>query len=232
MKFLRARLFTLTFTLVFATLVGCRTAARVEPPADPSPSLVVAGDEADRLWIAAEQTLRSLHYPIDRLDRRNGLITTLPQNSQHWFEFWRKDVATSRDWADATLNPIRRWVEIELTPSVGAPQQKEDNIAANDDPGDSKSTDRPDNKKISQPPLSIPLPVVLSVRVHRERFSAPDRQFNNSGAAFQAFGSTLPSTTGAVRLSTRDDRWIPVGRDAAMESRLKESVERRFHSTK
>lgn len=230
MKYPRARCSIPAFALVFVSLVGCRTAARVEPSAYPSASLVVAGDDADRLWTAAEQTLRSLHYPIDRLDRRNGVITTFPQISQHWFEFWRKDVATTRDWADATFNSIRRWVEIELTPLAVTPLEK-DNQGA-EDQVDPKPADQPDDEKIFHPPSSNPLSVALSVKVHRERFSAPDRQFNNSGAAFQAFGSTLPSTTGAVRVTTRDDRWLSVGRDAAMEARLKDSIERWFHSTK
>lgn len=39
----------------------------------------------------------------------------MPEISQHFFEFWRHDVCTSHDFWEATLNPIRRWVEVTVT---------------------------------------------------------------------------------------------------------------------
>jgi hypothetical protein len=60
----------------------------------------------------------------------------------------------------------------------------------------------------------------LSVVVEKQRLSSPDRQFNSSGAAYQFFGNRLPSTTGAAQLTADDDRWLSLGRDPAMESRL------------
>jgi hypothetical protein len=60
----------------------------------------------------------------------------------------------------------------------------------------------------------------VAVVVHKERLSSPDRQFNNSGAAYQYFSGNLPSTTGQYRVTTADDRWLDLGRDAAMEDRL------------
>lgn len=58
----------------------------------------------------------------------------------------------------------------------------------------------------------------IAVAVYKERFSAPDRQFNSSGAAYQYFGNTLPSTTGKIRVTQEDDQWIDEGSDEAMES--------------
>ncbi len=60
----------------------------------------------------------------------------------------------------------------------------------------------------------------LEVIVHKERFSAPDRQFNSTGAAYQFFGNNLPSTTGAERITSEDERWLDLGRDPAMEAYL------------
>lgn len=69
-------------------------------------------EQSDRLWHAVEDTLRCEGFQLDRVDRRAGTITTLPETSQQFFEFWRHDVRTSRDLWEATLNPIRRWVEV------------------------------------------------------------------------------------------------------------------------
>jgi hypothetical protein len=74
---------------------------------DPSP-------EADRIWQAVQDTLRSHRFQLDRVDRRAGVITTQPETSQSLFEFWRRDVDTWPDLWEATLNPIRRWVEVAV----------------------------------------------------------------------------------------------------------------------
>lgn len=60
----------------------------------------------------------------------------------------------------------------------------------------------------------------LAVTVHKERFSSPDRQFNSSGAAYQVFGVSLPSTTGADRVPGDGVHWEDLGRDPAMEAYL------------
>lgn len=64
----------------------------------------------------------------------------------------------------------------------------------------------------------------IAVNVHKERLSSPDRQFNSSGAAFQFFGDTLPSTTGKARVTAEDDRWLDRGRDSAMEEYLLRAI--------
>jgi len=63
--------------------------------------------------------------------------------------------------------------------------------------------------------------------VHKERLSSPDRQFNSSGAAYQYFGDSLPSTTGLARISEKDDRWLDCGRDPAMEDYLLRAILKR-----
>ena len=108
----------------------------------------------------------------------------MPETSQHFFEFWRHDVETRRDSWEASLNPIRRWVEVTVA-------------RGNDETW-----------------------AGLSVVVHKERLSSPDRQFNSTGAAYQYFGDNLPSTTGLARVTAEDDRWLDLGRDPAMEDYL------------
>lgn len=75
--------------------------------ADPSP-------QADELWEAAQEILRRHRFRLDRVDRRGGVITTLPETSQSLFELWRHDVDTTPDLWEATLNPLRRWIEVSL----------------------------------------------------------------------------------------------------------------------
>ena len=143
-----------------------------------------SADDQDGLWQAIQDTLRQCNYRLDRVDQREGLGTTLPETSQHVFEFWRHDVDTRHDYWEAVLNPIRRWVEVRVSGHG--------------------SVDGP----------------VLAVVVHKERLSAPDRQFNSTGAAYQFFGESLPSTTGIDRVTREHDRWLDVGRDPAMEDYL------------
>lgn len=57
----------------------------------------------------------------------------------------------------------------------------------------------------------------VSVAVYKQRFSSPDRQFNSTGAVYQYFGDRLPSTTGQLRVTEKDETWYDVGRDPAME---------------
>ena len=68
------------------------------------------------------------------------------------------------------------------------------------------------------------------VTVYRERFSTPDRQYNNSAAAFRVFSRSLPSTTGKEIVPERDDAWLQAGRDGALEHRLLQEIARRFRA--
>ncbi len=150
--------------------------------------------QADQLWEAVQETLRRHHLRLDRVDRAAGVITTMPETSQHWFEVWRRDVATTADAWEATLNPIRRWIEVSLRGGEAGAWTE------------------------------------LRVVVHKERLSSPDRQFNSSGAAYQFFGESLPSTTGHYRVTAADDRWLDLGRDPAMEDHVLRAILRRCPS--
>jgi len=140
--------------------------------------------EVDQLWNAANETLRRHRFQLDRVDRRSGVITTIPLTSQSIVEFWRHDVDTWQDLWESTLNPLRRKVTINF---------------GRDENGNWTS---------------------IAVAVNKQRLSSPDRQFNSTGAAYRYFGTSLPSTTGKVDLSDKDDRWIDEGSDPAMEDYL------------
>lgn len=183
--------------LAFALAVaGCshsrRTAAAEQKAADPGP----AASDSDKVWKAALESVRRFGFQPDRVDRRAGVITTLPEGSKHLLEFWRRDVATAWDLFESTTNPIRRWVEITFPP--GASEGAVADVSA-----------------------------APKIVVYKQRLSAPDRQFNSSGAAYQFFGNSLPSTTGAVKVTAEDDRWLPFGEDAALAGRLQQQIARR-----
>jgi hypothetical protein len=176
--------------MAIGVLGGCAKSRNVETSVPRTVNVAVESAEADRWWEAAQELLRRRGFRLDRVDRRAAVITTLPEVSQHWFEFWRRDVATATDYWQATLNPVRRWAEIRFTSASGE--------------GESASAIWTD----------------VAIVVHKERLTCPDRQFNCSAAAYQFFGESLPSTTGAIKVTVEEDRWLAEGRDAALETRL------------
>ncbi|MGD2111060.1 MAG: hypothetical protein PVI86_16915, partial [Phycisphaerae bacterium] len=94
--------------------VGCSGPRRSDYTSSQTIAMADRSDDADRLWTAIQDTLRDNPYHLDRVDRRTGVITTLPEPSQQFFEFWRHDVDTGSDLWESTLNPIRRWVEVRV----------------------------------------------------------------------------------------------------------------------
>jgi len=165
-------------------IAGCHAPKRASYVSTESMHVIDASQEADATWTAIQDTLRQNYMPLDRVDRRAGIITTTPVMSQHWFEFWRGDVATREDALESSVNPIRRWVEVTVAM---------DNA-----------------RNWTQ----------VSVAVHKQRLSSPDRQFNNSGAAYQFFGESLPSTVGDPKVTAADQHWIDAGTDPALEEFL------------
>ena len=158
--------------------------------------------EADRLWTAAQEVLRRHRFELDRVDRPRGVISTMQETSQHFFEVWRRDVATREDFWEAGLNLVRRRVDV----TVGPAELPEDPSAGMHSAGDDSA------------PWER-----ISVRVHVQRISRPDRQFNSSAAGYGFFGSELPSVRGATATEA-DETWVDVGRDHALESRLLEEI--------
>lgn len=70
--------------------------------------------QSDALWEAIQETLRRGRFRLDRVDRHTGVVTTMPETSQQFFEFWRHDVDTRQDLWESTLNLIRRRVRVSL----------------------------------------------------------------------------------------------------------------------
>ncbi|MCG3132702.1 MAG: hypothetical protein FLDDKLPJ_03568 [Phycisphaerae bacterium] len=109
-------------------LCGCQ-----RPLAGPSPAVstveLPSAESYDALWVAVRESLRDEGFRLALVDRFNGRVTTEPVVSQHFFEFWRRDVATPADWWQATLNPIRRRVEVLLPPPADGAHATELQVA-------------------------------------------------------------------------------------------------------
>lgn len=71
---------------------------------------------AEKAWQASIDELKGRGFQLDRLDRREGLIETMPKMSREWYELGGGDVVTGRDLAESSLNTLRRQVAIEVIP--------------------------------------------------------------------------------------------------------------------
>lgn len=103
----------LVVALAVVALAGCH---RPVQPTELTAQRVLVADEPgeDRLWEAAQEVLRRHRFPLDRVDRRRGMIATMPVTSQSFFEFWRHDVDTAFDLAEALLRTVRRSAVVQL----------------------------------------------------------------------------------------------------------------------
>ncbi|NLX14194.1 MAG: hypothetical protein GXY44_11150 [Phycisphaerales bacterium] len=92
---------------------GCQAPAQPEGPAI---AYVRAAGPVDRdlLYDAAGDTLRKYHFELDRQDRMAGVITTLPDTSASWFEFWRTQPSTAYYWWESNFQTIHRLATVKL----------------------------------------------------------------------------------------------------------------------
>lgn len=179
---------------VAACLVGCAAPQRTGDLVQQQFEVTGDQDDQDRIWEQSTDVLRRQGFKIDRYDRRAGVVTTFPQTSGQFFEFWRKDTDTPYDWLEASLRTVRRSVTLE---------------SRLDESGEA---------------------MLITVTVHRETFATPERQFNNSLAAFRMFGDELPGERTGGRVTRADSYWIPDGRDPAMEAYLMKRIAARIRS--
>ncbi len=84
---------------------------------------VADADQSGLLWEACQDVLRQHRFALDRVDRPAGVITTFPTTSQQFFEFWRRDVNTAYDLADASLSTVRRHARVTMSPAEDDPSR-------------------------------------------------------------------------------------------------------------
>lgn len=96
-------------TGILLILVGCAST----PPAPVTNPLALACSP-DQLWQHSQAELKARGFDLDIVDRRHGVIQSLPRTSSQWYEFWARDVVTDYSRAEASLHTIRRSLRIEM----------------------------------------------------------------------------------------------------------------------
>lgn len=195
------------FHLAWGLLVGAALLASVgcEAPAEPTEPTVarVAVQEPEdynRLWDAATDALREYYLPPDRQDRVEGVITTHAESSAAWFELWRPQPEPVYAWWESNLHNIRRMATVTLTPATQPADQ----------------------------PATQPAGYDIAVKVDRYRYSLVERQIDNPAAALRLYSSAAPTTAGRMESPEKSSFWIPLGRDGNYESRILNSLVRRY----
>jgi hypothetical protein len=108
----------LTFLLALAGGCGEDYTKPVSLPSEP-PSL--AQQDFARVWDGSMEVLRQYDFSIAMQIRRQGKIETDPMVGKSFFEFWRKDSASTEDARESTIQKIYRTVKINIEPSSDDP---------------------------------------------------------------------------------------------------------------
>ena len=101
--------------MLWVLLAGCQPkyTQRVVPPRP----LTAEEKDFEAVWEATRQALREFHFELDRQDRRDGVITTMPMTGMHFFEFWRKDAPRPLDYGESSLQTIYRTAKVTIAPA-------------------------------------------------------------------------------------------------------------------
>lgn len=96
-------------------LGGCAAA----PPAVDNP-LTIEDADFDAVFAAARDALAGRYFQEDLVDRRGGLIRTLPSTAGSAEEVWRRDSADAEGRLLATLHTIRKTATVQVQPAEPA----------------------------------------------------------------------------------------------------------------
>lgn len=175
--------------LVMLTTGGCHR------PFTPAPSsLAIDAAEYDRMFLAGAQVLRDHGFRVDRQDRRFGLLSTHPLDAPTAVEPWRTSNTTAGQAWQATLDHMRRTVNVMLEP-----------IEHDDDVDDESRATLGD--------------YTLRVEVLLERRTNPTRRLTGTSQR-NAFSRLSDVPAEWSRRGIAGSYWEPVGRDAYLEQRL------------
>ena len=123
------RSLTLTIWLVGIAVavlgIGCQAPPQPSGPTVERVSLSAPADR-DQLWEAAGQTLRDYAFQLDRQDKVNGVVTSLPETTAQGFEFWRPQPWPAYYWWEANLHTIQRQATVQLLPGENADETRLD----------------------------------------------------------------------------------------------------------
>lgn len=97
---------------------GCTAPAQPEAP---TIMRVTAStpESYNQLFDSVATGLRHYTFRLDRRDRVAGIITTFPETSANWFEFWRPQPKPAYYWAEANTKTVQRQAIVQLRPVSG-----------------------------------------------------------------------------------------------------------------
>jgi hypothetical protein len=161
----------------------------------------VEGEHFQTLWKTAEEVARSYFFKIDRVDYRDGILTTEPMVSAQFFEPWRGDVRTIDASVESSLATTRRTIRFEFI--------KLDDGGYRVEP------------KVLIERRSIAEQRITSVVLYRQTFKRPVASGKHapSGSRESDEGVYLPARY-----------WYPIGRDEALEKNIAARMESRLKS--
>jgi hypothetical protein len=100
------------FALCALFVVGCQA-----PPPNGPTEMVLRIPDRDGFIDATLTLLRERDFPLERVDRKNGVAVTRPSTGKQWFEFWRPDSIGGYQLFESSIHTIRRIVTVHLAPA-------------------------------------------------------------------------------------------------------------------
>jgi hypothetical protein len=180
-------------------LLGCGG-----PNASATPVQMVCADTVTKGDVvqAAEYVLTRMHFPIEKLDAGQGIVRTRPLRGAQFFEFWRSDNVGAYDYAEASLQSIRRSVELRVKPEDGG----------------QKTQDGSDARLCAECIVSV------------QRLRLPGSEVTGVSAAYGIYAGNTPTLQRIEvgQQQRRDMAWIDLGQDRALAARILDRIEKRL----
>ena len=193
---------------------------------DQPPVASAGAPDFDPLWDACERVARDYLFEIDRRDRRDGVMTTVPMVSAQFFEPWRRELSTFDDVAQSSVATVRRTIRFEVRKaSAGKAATQSDGGAMGSAPVQSVPS-----TESTSPDGYVVTPYVLVERQtlaeRRVTSVLPYRTYFRSDK--NAFGTR--ETDRSVVLPS--GYWYAIGRDKNLEERLAREIAARVNRSR
>ncbi len=124
--------YAILFILLFVIVPGCITTPSNPSATQPATAIDPATTKPEYWWSkpgvatiehrdfqtlmdACEDVARNYLFEIDRVDYRQGVLTTRPMTSKQFFEVWRHDSAKASDTERNSLATYRRTLRFDVT---------------------------------------------------------------------------------------------------------------------
>lgn len=191
---------------------GCSTSPTID-------TIRVESANYDDAFDSVMNALRYEQYTLDRVDRRLGVITTVPQDSASIVEPWQNHNSTIGQAAESTLHHERRIIRVEFQP-----MSRIDGNSGTAENSTAKNVPLPINQVIPSPapidPAEVNGLLYIDVICTIERGHMPGRQIQTTDLRRSNF--TIDPTL--AERGIPNVFWEPIARDPYMEQRIKNRI--------